>query len=283
MKKILTIGLMLVLVFSTLALTACGDSSDSDSSDSSESADLTDWEYIEDNGVLVVGLDDTFAPMGFRDKDDNLVGFDIDLANAVGEELGIDIKFQPISWDAKDLELKNKNIDCIWNGMSATPERQEAMSLSNKYINNKIVLMKLADSNVTIDNAADMEKYTIGTQSDSSGLEMLNALDNIDNIKVSEYKTYDQAILDLKAGRVDAIAVDQVLGEYKNANMDGIMEECTFDLGDDFYAIGFRKDDTELTSKVNDALEATIENGKAVAISNQWFGKNIMTFEGYDD
>lgn len=101
------------------------------------------WEYIQNKGTLVVGLDDTFAPMGFRDESNNLVGFDIDLANAVGELLGIQIVFQPISWDAKELELSSKKIDCIWNGMSATEERQQNMALTYKYLNNKIVLMSL--------------------------------------------------------------------------------------------------------------------------------------------
>ena len=101
------------------------------------------WDYIKNKGKLIVGLDDTFAPMGFRDESNNLVGFDIDLAKAVGENLGVEIEFKPIDWDAKELELSSKNIDCIWNGMSATDERQQNMSLTKKYLNNKIIIMSL--------------------------------------------------------------------------------------------------------------------------------------------
>ncbi|MEG0292413.1 MAG: transporter substrate-binding domain-containing protein [Anaerovoracaceae bacterium] len=275
MKKLLVFALTAVMVLSAFTLTGCGGDKKSD--------EVSDWKYIEKNGKLVVGLDDTFAPMGFRDKNDKLIGFDIDLATAVSKELGVEVEFKPIDWDAKDLELKTKKIDCIWNGMSATEERQEAMSLSNKYINNKIVLMGL-DENVKIENANDLTKYKIGTQADSSALEMLNKNEKADQLtdKISEYKTYDEAILDLKAGRVDVIAVDQVLGEYKNTNMKGILKTCKYDLGDDFYAIGFRKADTELTQKVNDAIKAVIDSGEAEKISKKWFGKNIVVFEGYD-
>ena len=101
------------------------------------------WAYIQSKGKLVVGLDATFAPMGFRDEAGEIVGFDIDLANAVAKELGVEVEFQPIDWDAKELELNGKKIDCIWNGMSATPERMEKMTLSDPYLNNTISIMSL--------------------------------------------------------------------------------------------------------------------------------------------
>ncbi len=101
------------------------------------------WAYIQEKGKLIVGLDATFAPMGFRDESGEIVGFDIDLANAVAKELGIEVEFQPIDWDAKEMELNGKKIDCIWNGMSATPERMEKMTLSDPYLNNTISIMSL--------------------------------------------------------------------------------------------------------------------------------------------
>ena len=92
-----------------------------------------DSEEAESDNTFVVGLDDTFAPMGFRDEDGDLVGFDIDLAEAVGEELGMEVEFKPIDWNAKEMELEAGTIDCVWNGMSVTDERMEKMALSNKY------------------------------------------------------------------------------------------------------------------------------------------------------
>ena len=272
-KKLLVLLSVMVLLIGTFAMTGCGGSEEEAAADNS-------WAYIEDKGELIVGLDDTFAPMGFRDEAGELVGFDIDLANAVGEELGVAVKFQPINWDSKEMELESKNIDCIWNGMSATPERMESMSLSYKYLNNKIVIMAL-DENVKVAAAEDLANYNIGTQADSAALETMKADAGWDTFaaNVTEYKTYDQALMDMQAGRLDCIVVDQVLGEYKNSKLQEKMSVCEYDFGDDYYAIGFRAEDKELTDKVNAAIQTLIDNGTAAEISNTWFGKDIVVFE----
>ena len=125
----------------------------------------------------------------------------------------------------------------------------------------------------------------IGTQVDSSALEMLKSNEAYESFKdnVNEYDTYDTAIMDLKAGRVDVIAVDQVLGEYTNNNLGGEMKECTYSLGDDYYVIGFAKDNTQLRDQVNEAIGTLNENGKAAEISEKWFGKNIVVFEPLEE
>ena len=216
-KKLLCAAMIMIMVLGTLVMTGCGGSSDKSA----------------DKDTLVVGLDDTFAPMGFRDENGDLVGFDIDLANAVGEELGMKVEFKPIDWDAKEIELESGTIDCVWNGMSVTPERKESMALTDKYLNNKIVLMTLKTSSTDVTDASQLANLKIGTQADSAALEMLKSNEAYDSFKanIKEYDTYDTAIMDLKAGRVDVIAVDQVLGEYTNKNLGGEMKECSYDLG----------------------------------------------------
>ncbi len=96
---------------------------------------------------------------------------------------------------------------------------------------------------------------------------------------VTEYGTYDEAILAMQGGRVQAIVVDQVLGEYKNANMETKMQVCEFDFGDDFYAIGCRKGETDLADKINEAIQALIDDGTAATISENWFGTNIVILQ----
>ena len=147
--------------------------------------------------------------------------------------------------------------------------------------NNKIVLMSLADSDLDVTSADQLKDLKIGTQAGSAALEMLQANEAYDSFKdnISEYDKYDTAIMDLKAGRVDVIAVDQVLGEYTNNNLGGEMKECTYSLGDDFYTIGCASDNTELRDKINDALKKLIDDGKATEISEKWFGKDIMVYE----
>ncbi len=259
-KKLFAVTMVVLMVFTMFALTGCGK---------------------KDAETLVVGLDDTFAPMGFRDADGELVGFDIDLANAVAEEMGVKIEFKPIDWNAKEIELEAGTIDCVWNGMSVTPDRLENMALTDKYLNNQIILMSLATSDVDVTDASQLAKLKIGTQVDSAALEMLKANEAYESFKsnISEYDTYDTAIMDLKAGRVDVIAVDKVLGEYTNNNLGGEMKECTYVLGDDYYVIGCAKDNTELKDKLNDVIKKLVDNGKAAEISEKWFGKNIVVFE----
>ncbi len=280
MKKFLAV-LLSVMLMATI-FTAC--TPQEKAPENQDTDKDVSWEYIEEKKVLVVGLDDTFCPMGFRDQENNLIGFDIDLAKAVGEVLGVSVEFQPIDWKTKDMQLSSKRIDCIWNGMSATPDRQESMSLSNKYLNNKIVVMSTKED-VKVSSTADLEAIKFGVQAESAALEAVQAADNFAAMEanMTEYDTYDEAILDMQAGRIDAIVVDEVLGEYKNHTLGGVMFKCEYDFGPDFYAIGFRKGETELVTKVNNAIKTLIDNGKAAEISNNWFGKDLVVFEGYGE
>lgn len=286
MKKMISVLLAAAMAF---ALAACGGtqssapasstpaaSSASQGQSSSSAAYATSLDDIKAKGELVIGLDDTFAPMGFRDENGDLVGFDIDLATAVCEVLGVKPVFQPIDWDAKELELSTGKIDCIWNGMSITPEREQSMSLSNAYLNNKIIIM--TNKGVTIATKDDLANYNLGTQADSSALEVVKGDPIYDSIKdkLTEYKTYDQVIMDMQAGRIDAMIVDEVLGQYKNTQLGNVFEVASVDFGEDLYAIGLRKSDTELTDAINVAMKTCIDNGTAAEISTKWFGSDIM-------
>ncbi len=110
-----------------------------------ESETDSDYKYIMDKGELIVGIT-YFAPMNYTDENGELIGFETEFAKAVGEKLGVTVKFQEINWSAKETELAAKNIDCIWNGMTITEERQENMSISIPYMQNKQVkVVKAAD------------------------------------------------------------------------------------------------------------------------------------------
>ena len=195
-KKLLAVFMAAAMVLGMTALTACG-SDEASGGNAEGEADADGAE--EESDTIVVGIDDTFAPMGFRDEEGNIVGFDIDLANAVGEKLGMTMEFKVIDWDAKEIELKAGTVDCLWNGLSVTPERMEAMAFSNKYLNNKIVLMSLADSGIDVTSGEELADLKIGTQVDSSALQMLEADPAYDSFaaNITEYDTYDLAIMDL--------------------------------------------------------------------------------------
>ena len=100
----------------------------------------SDWEYIKGKGEIIIGMT-IFEPMNYYDDNNKLIGFETEFATAVCEILGVKAKFQEIDWNAKETELKAKNIDCIWNGMTITEERAENMSISIPYMDNKQVMV----------------------------------------------------------------------------------------------------------------------------------------------
>lgn len=288
MKKCIAVILALFMCLTLVA--GCGNgSSSSESAADSPQAETVSTDEGEDliesvpntapfelPDQLIVGLDDTFAPMGFRNEAGELVGFDIDLANAVGEQLGIEIVFQPIDWNAKEMELEARNVDCVWNGMSRTPEREESMTLSQDYLNNRIIIM--TNPGVTIASFDDLANYQIGTQTGSSGLALAQAHESfpIFEANLHDYPTYDECLLDMQAGRIDAMIVDEVLGQYKNNNLETKLEVAPIDFGDDYYCIGFLKGNTDLCAAVESALKVLKENGKGVEISEKWFGEDLL-------
>ena len=275
MKKFLS-ALLAVLMFAVL-FSACNTNTDKKASD--EVTEVTGWQYIVDKNELVVGLDATFAPMGFTDENGEIIGFDIDLANEVSKIIGVPVRFQPISWDTKELELSSKRIDCIWNGMSKTPAREEEMALTQPYLNNRIVIMgKNADQIAAIE---DLVGLNIGIQAESSALDALkeHAVYASVQDKVIELVSYDEVIMDMKAGRVDVMIVDEVLGEYKNLQLDEAdkmaISPATFK--DDLYVIGCRKGETDVVEKLEGAIKTLMDDGTALALSEKWFaGQNLL-------
>lgn len=175
-------------------------------------------QYILDKGELVLGLDDSFPPMGFSDsKTGEIVGFDIDLAEEVCKRLGVKLVKQPIDWNSKEMELSSKNIDVIWNGMSVTDERTENFFLSKPYIANAQIIIVAEDS--PIKTKADLKGKKVGLQKGSSALEAVTADEATlalinDGGEIVEFAENLTAYLDLKAGRIDAFVVDKVVGEY---------------------------------------------------------------------
>ena len=117
---------------------------------------------LKGRGVFVLGLDDSFPPLGFRDENNEITGYDIDLAKEVSKRLGVTFKAQPINWDAKEQELSTGNIDCIWNGLTITEERKAILSFTKPYLNNAQIVVVRNDSG--INSLADLKGKKIGLQ-----------------------------------------------------------------------------------------------------------------------
>lgn len=236
---------------------------------------------VLDKGTFIIGLDDSFPPMGYRDENNDIVGFDIDVARAVAEKLGVEFIAQPISWEAKELELSSGNIDCIWNGMSITPAREESMCMTPAYLNNRIVILTKKDSG--IQEAKDLAGKYVAVQSGSFAEEVLTLEEYgyselyASLAEVTTEADYLYAIMNLQNGMVDAVLIDEVVAQYKLTQLGDESLVCTGSLCDDLYGIGFRKADEALEKAVYDTLIEMAKDGKAAEISNKWFGADMIT------
>ena len=288
MKKGLVIKVLAGVMAAAFAFTGCGSTDNSKSSteasvsNSSTASSTTagadqSWDKIKEKGELVLGLDDSFPPMGFKDDNNNIVGYDIDLANEVTSRLGIKLKLQPIKWDSKDQELNTGNIDCIWNGFTISDDMKENVLFSDPYMNNQQVLVVMADSKYN--TKADLAGKTVALQAGSSAKK---AMDSEADFKASlkevvELENNTTCLMDLKTGNVDAVLMDEIVARYFIKMKSEKYRVLDGSLAAEKYGIGFRKADVALMTKINDTLKEMAKDGKIAEISNKWFGKDIST------
>lgn len=275
MLRKISLLVVLVMVLSVFAV-GCGGGEETPAE---EPAEDTSLQAVLDKGYFVLGLDDSFPPMGFRDEAGEIVGFDIDLAKEVAARMGIELQVQPISWDAKTMELNNGNIDVIWNGLTITEERKLEMGFSKPYLNNRQIIITKADSD--IDTKADLADKKVAVQLDSSAQAAVEADEAVleslgELVKFEDYQT---AMMDLETGGVDAVVVDEILGRYIIAKKADTFKVASEDFGSESYGIGFRLDDNAFRAEVDRILDEMRADGTAAEISTNWFGEDIVVNE----
>ena len=231
-------------------------------------------------GKIVVGLDDEFPPMGFRNEKNDIDGFDVDLAKEAAKRLGREVEFKAIDWSSKEAELKSKRIDVLWNGLDITPERQENMLFSDPYMDNRqIVFVRHTETPSTIAGEADLAGKTIGTQSASTAEGYFNENEALKN-SLAELKTYSDftsAFMDLENGRIDAVVGDEIVGRYYMSKHPDKIDAVDVVIGSvSQFGIAFRKDDTALRDEVQKVFDEMVKDGAAKKISEQWFGKDLI-------
>lgn len=232
-----------------------------------------------DKDELIVGLDDTFVPMGFKNESGDIVGFDVDLANAVAKKLNKKVKFQSIDWSMKETELDNGNIDLIWNGYSITDERKGKVEFSKAYLNNTQVVVTLADSNIK--SKSDLKGKKVGAQTGSTAVDAVekekDLMKSFDGGKLVTFEDNNAALMDLEAKRLDAIVVDEILARYyMKARGIEKYKILTENFGSEQYGVGIKKGDTKFVEAFNKALGEVIADKTAGEISKKWFEQDIV-------
>ncbi len=225
---------------------------------------------------IVIGLDDNFPPMGFRDDKNQLVGFDIDLAREAGKRLGIEVEFKPIDWNAKEAELSGKRVDVLWNGLTITEERKKNIAFTAPYMQNHQIVVVKADA--AIKAKADLAGKVVGVQDGSSAVEAIekDAATAQSFKQLKKYCDNVTALMDLSAGRVDAVVLDEVVGRYYSAKKPGEYAVLDEHFGTEDYGVGLRQDDAALRTRLDEVLTAMKGDGSGARIAEQWFGKNIL-------
>lgn len=235
-------------------------------------------ENAADITQLVIGLDDQFPPMGFRDDNNQLVGFDIDLAKAVCDRLGIEAVPTPIDWTTKEFELDGGKVDVLWNGLTITDARKESMLMSPAYIANAQVIVVRADSGIA--TLADLAGKVVALQETSSAdeayAECAAAGTEAELVKAPENISLFN---DLKIGRIDAVVIDKVFGDYYIAeNGEGLLTTLEEQLADEEYGIAFKKGNDALADLILSTLDELVKDGTAAEISKTWFGEDRIMF-----
>lgn len=255
-RKLLAVVTLVLVAALALGLTGCGKTED--------------WAYIEKKGELIIGIT-YFEPMNFIDSSGTLTGFETEFATAVCDILGVKPTFQEINWSAKETELNARNIDCIWNGMTITEERQANMSISQPYMQNKQILV-VKNENVAA-MASSVDGKTIVAEIGSAGEEVATSETFFANANFVGVDTQAKALLEVASGTVDGCVIDYVtsigmIGEGTDyANLVAVEEQA---FGAEEYGVALRKNDTELTAKINDAINQLIASGQLQIIAAKY-------------
>ena len=266
MKKLVALVLAILMAVGMLGMAA---------------AEESDWEYIQNKGVVVVGMT-LFAPMNYYEGD-QFVGFDTELTTAVFNKLGVEVKFEEINWDSKEIELNSKNIDCIWNGMCITEERKENMSMTNAYLYNTQAIVAKADKISDLLANGMKGVYVVAEQGSTGEGKLTGDIPDDETVEVSakeffadaNYTPVDsmaKALMEVKAGTADIALVDSVcalamVGEGTDYADMVVNLDNNFGLQE--YGIAFRKG-SDVTEKVNEAIIELTKDGTIAEIAARY-------------
>ena len=230
---------------------------------------------VTESGRLVLGFDGAFPPMGFVDDEGVTVGFDIDVAEEVCARLGVELVTEIIDWGTKEIALNEGKVDCIWNGFSVTPARAETMCLSEDYMKNSMILVVPGDSD--IQGTSDLTDKRVGLQAGSTAMDCIRTSELADKVFPVEFDTVTGVIRGLKKGEVDVILVDSTAAYYFLFSSEEQYYMLPDSLGEEDYAIAFRKNDVKLRDRIQEILREMKADGTLGRISAEWFGSDITT------
>ena len=252
MKKIIALLLVTIMAFSIAGCAA-------------PSAGQSDLDYIKGKGTLIVGITD-FAPMDYKDDSGEWIGFDADLGRKVAEDLGIGIEFIEIDWDNKILELDNKSIDCVWNGMTLTNEVKAAMNCTNAYCKNAQVVVIKADKAADYQEEEKLSDLQFAVEAGSAGEQVAEEK----GWNFTSLTSQADALMEVEAGSSDACIIDLLMaGAMIGEGTSYTDLTTTVELTEEAYGVGCRKD-SDLTAALNDEFKKLYDDGTIESLAKEY-------------
>ena len=228
-------------------------------------AEDSDVAYIQEKGTLIVGITD-FEPMDYKDENGSWIGFDADMASQVAKDLGVEVQFVEIDWDNKILELENKSIDVVWNGMTLTDEVTSSMECTNAYCNNAQVVVLPADKAEDYPDAESMKDLAFAVEAGSAGEQA--AQDS--QFNYTALSSQADTLMEVSAGTSDASIIDLLMaGAMIGEGTDYPTLTHTLELTTEEYGVGCRKG-SDLASYINDEFKKLYEDGTMQQIAETY-------------
>ncbi len=260
---------MMIATMTVVSMAGCGASSAAPSSASSEAqsdaAEAGDLAFIKDKGKLVVGITE-FAPMDYKDKDGSWIGFDADLAKKVAEDLGVEVEFTEIDWDNKILELNNKSIDVVWNGMTLTDEVKTSMNCTNAYCGNAQTVVLPKEKAEGVSSVDDIKDLTLAVEAGSAG-EAVAAENGLNTVALTSQA---DTLMEVSAGTSDGSIIDLLMaGAMIGEGTDYDNLTHVLELSEEEYVVGCRKG-SDLTDFINDEFAKFEEDGTLESIATTY-------------
>ncbi|MDR1565228.1 MAG: transporter substrate-binding domain-containing protein [Oscillospiraceae bacterium] len=257
MKRI--IAMLLVLALCCGVLAGCG-----------KGGSKKVWKDVVTRGEFAVGVDISKRPFSFYDETGAIVGFDVDLAEAIANQVGLPLNLIALNEEDELKQLEEKNVDFLMHGIIKSSDTEAKLQLSKAYINNKVAVF--GKGAAELKSADAIKGLKLGSVKNSAALEALKK----SGATAQEFGSYRELINEVAAGKQDAAVLELADGEYYNSVLAERLEVAPFSLGDRYCVIVCRKGESALSDKINEALDALVKSGKAEEISKKWFGKNIF-------
>lgn len=276
MKKLISFA---VAGMFALSLAACGSSSSAAASITESSAESTaastadsaaadsDLAYLQNKGKMTIGYT-VYEPMNYTDESGTFTGFDTELATAVCEKLGVEPDFVEINWDTKETELAAKSIDCIWNGLTLTDDREENMACTKPYVKNAQVVVVKDGTDYT--STADLADKTVVAEAGSAGEAAIQGDENLSKADYVSKSVQTDCLMEVAAGTADAAVLDLTLANAMiGAGTDYASLKIVDELNAEEYGVAFRKG-SDAAAAVDAAFDELKADGTMQALADKY-------------